>query len=74
VDVLRGEYARPTVLADGAATAERVLAALDGAWLAHVAAHGHFRADSTLLLGRRRSRRDGLTADEIPFTRRRRSG
>jgi hypothetical protein len=48
VDTLRGEYARPTVLADGAATAERVLAALDGAWLAHVAAHGHFRADSPL--------------------------
>ena len=26
----------------------RVLAALDGAWLAHIAAHGRFRADSPL--------------------------
>ena len=37
-----------TVLADGAATAEKVLYALDGAWLAHIAAHGTFRADSPL--------------------------
>jgi hypothetical protein len=36
------------VLADGDATAEKVLAALDGAWLAHIAAHGIFRADSPL--------------------------
>jgi tetratricopeptide (TPR) repeat protein len=37
-----------TVLGDGTATAERVLAALDGASLAHIAAHGTFRADSPL--------------------------
>ena len=37
-----------TMLADSAATAEKVLAALDGAWLAHIAAHGIFRADSPL--------------------------
>jgi CHAT domain-containing protein/tetratricopeptide (TPR) repeat protein len=37
-----------TVLAGGDATAEKVLYALDGAWLAHVAAHGSFRADSPL--------------------------
>jgi tetratricopeptide (TPR) repeat protein len=37
-----------TVLADGDATAEKVLRALDGAWLAHIAAHGTFRADSPL--------------------------
>ena len=30
------------------ATAEKVLYALDGAWLAHIAAHGTFRADSPL--------------------------
>jgi len=30
------------------ATTENVLCALDGAWLAHIAAHGIFRADSPL--------------------------
>jgi tetratricopeptide (TPR) repeat protein len=42
-------YDNVTVLAGKAATAENVLAALDGAWLAHIAAHGVFRADSPLL-------------------------
>jgi CHAT domain-containing protein len=41
-------YDDVTVLADGQATAENVLRALDGAWLAHIAAHGIFRADSPL--------------------------
>jgi hypothetical protein len=46
-------YAAPlhdevTLLEGDAATAGRVLAALDGAWLAHIAAHGTFRADSPL--------------------------
>ena len=41
-------YHDVTVLADGTATAEKVLYALDGAWLAHIAAHGTFRADSPL--------------------------
>ncbi len=36
------------VLAGDAATVEASLAALDGAALAHVAAHGHFREDSPL--------------------------
>jgi CHAT domain-containing protein len=37
------------VLLSGAeATTGQVLAALDGAWLAHIAAHGNFRADSPL--------------------------
>ncbi len=36
------------VLAGEGATAKRVLDALDGAWLAHIAAHGNFRADSPL--------------------------
>ena len=41
-------YDDVTMLADSEATAEKVLAALDGAWLAHIAAHGIFRADSPL--------------------------
>jgi CHAT domain-containing protein len=41
-------YDDVTVLDGGAATAEKVLYALDGAWLAHIAAHGTFRADSPL--------------------------
>ncbi len=41
-------YDEVTVLSDGEATAGRVLSALDGAWLAHIAAHGRFRADSPL--------------------------
>jgi CHAT domain-containing protein len=36
------------VLANSGATAETVLDALDGAWIAHIAAHGIFRADSPL--------------------------
>ena len=41
-------YDDVTVLSGDAATAGRVLSALDGAWLAHIAAHGRFRADSPL--------------------------
>ena len=41
-------YDDVTVLSGGEATAARVLSALDGAWLAHIAAHGSFRADSPL--------------------------
>jgi CHAT domain-containing protein len=41
-------YHHVTVLEGAEATAEKVLYALDGAWLAHVAAHGVFRADSPL--------------------------
>ena len=41
-------YDDVTLLEDGEATAEKVLYALDGAWLAHIAAHGIFRADSPL--------------------------
>ena len=41
-------YDDVTVLAGGEATTGQVLSALDGAWLAHVAAHGTFRADSPL--------------------------
>jgi tetratricopeptide (TPR) repeat protein len=41
-------YDDVTMLADSHATTARVLHALDGAWLAHIAAHGAFRADSPL--------------------------
>jgi tetratricopeptide (TPR) repeat protein len=48
VPLLAPLYDDVTVLADGEATTGQVLSALDGAWLAHVAAHGTFRADSPL--------------------------
>ncbi len=41
-------YERPTVLRGADATTPRVLDALDGSALAHLAAHGTFRADSPL--------------------------
>jgi tetratricopeptide (TPR) repeat protein len=41
-------YDDVTMLGNSAATADKVLHALDGAWLAHIAAHGTFRADSPL--------------------------
>jgi len=41
-------YDDVTMLSGDEATAGRVLSALDGAWLAHIAAHGRFRADSPL--------------------------
>ena len=45
---LAAQYPAATVLAEGGAVAEQVMAAMDGAWLVHVAAHGTFRADSPL--------------------------
>ena len=41
-------YDDVTVLSGGEATARRVLSAVDGSWLAHIAAHGRFRADSPM--------------------------
>ena len=41
-------YGDVTVLSGAAATTAKVLEALDGAWLAHIAAHGTFRADSPM--------------------------
>jgi CHAT domain-containing protein len=41
-------YDRPTVLDGKAAAAADTLRALDGAALAHIACHGHFRSDSPL--------------------------
>jgi tetratricopeptide (TPR) repeat protein len=48
VPVVAGLYDDVTVLSGAEAAARRVLSALDGAWLAHVAAHGRFRADSPM--------------------------
>lgn len=45
---LVGQYPDAVVLAHGEATADRVMAAMDGAWLVHMAAHGTFRGDSPL--------------------------
>ncbi|XUL86430.1 CHAT domain-containing protein [Streptomyces galilaeus] len=45
---LADRYGRPTVLEHDDAEVPRVLAELDGAALAHIAAHGTFRADSPL--------------------------
>ncbi|WP_350275429.1 CHAT domain-containing tetratricopeptide repeat protein [Kribbella sp. HUAS MG21] len=57
---LAEQYPDATVLADGDATAEKVLRALDGAWIAHVAAHGTFRSDSPLF--------SSLRLDDGPLT------
>lgn len=57
---LASQYPDALVLADGDATSERVLAAMDGAWLVHVAAHGTFRSDSPLL--------SALELDDGPLT------
>lgn len=54
------EYAAPVVLGEGTATVGRVLRAMDGARLAHVAAHGTFRADSPLF--------SALRVDDGPLT------
>lgn len=53
-------YPDAVVLSDGAATAEAVLEAIDGAALVHVAAHGTFRADSPLF--------SALQLDDGPLT------
>jgi tetratricopeptide (TPR) repeat protein len=53
-------YRNTVVLANGQATADRTLAALDGAWTAHVAAHGVFRAESPLF--------SSLLLDDGPLT------
>ena len=45
---LRDRYPDSVLLGRGSATAGDVLRALDGAWLAHIAAHGTFRADNPL--------------------------
>ena len=67
---LAAVYREATTLTAGSATAARVLGAIDGAWLAHIAAHGTFRADSPLFSSLRMA--DGpLTVHD--FTRLRRA-
>jgi tetratricopeptide (TPR) repeat protein len=48
IERLERDYGRATSLSGSAAGVEPVLAGLDGARLAHVAAHGSFRADNPL--------------------------
>jgi tetratricopeptide (TPR) repeat protein len=48
VPELAGHYGRPTLLEHDDASVPRVLQEIDGATLAHIAAHGTFRADSPL--------------------------
>ena len=48
VEPLRSRYPGAVLLGHGNATADQVLTALDGAWLAHIAAHGTFRADNPM--------------------------
>ena len=48
VPVAARMYHDVTALSGAAATTARVLRALDSAWLAHIAAHGTFRADSPM--------------------------
>jgi tetratricopeptide (TPR) repeat protein len=57
---LRSRYPGAAVFSRGGATAERVLHALDGAWLAHIAAHGTFRAENPLF--------SSITLDDGPLT------
>jgi hypothetical protein len=60
VAVVAPRHPDATVLRDGAATVENTLDALDGAGLAHIAAHGHFREDSPLF--------SSLHLDDGPLT------
>jgi tetratricopeptide (TPR) repeat protein len=63
VPQLAADYAtdyEPVVLGDGTATVARVLSAIDGARLVHIAAHGTFRADSPLF--------SSLSLDDGPLT------
>ena len=57
---LAERYPGAVVLTGGDATSERVLTAMDGAELVHVAAHGTFRSDSPLL--------SALELDDGPLT------
>jgi hypothetical protein len=59
-DVRDGRCQALTVLGGGTATARGVLDAIDGAGLAHIAAHGTFRADSPLF--------SALRLDDGPLT------
>jgi CHAT domain-containing protein len=60
IDVLAGLHPEAVLLTHGAATVARTLEALDGAAVAHVAAHGRFREDSPMF--------SSLDLDDGPLT------
>jgi hypothetical protein len=60
IPVLFERHPEAVLLRDGAATVERCLAALDGAAVAHIAAHGRFRQDSPMF--------SSLELDDGPVT------
>jgi len=60
LDALARRHTEAVLLRDGEATVERSLAALDGAGVAHVAAHGRFRDDSPMF--------SSLDLDDGPLT------
>ncbi len=60
IDTLQERHRDAVVLRHGQATVERAVAALDGASVAHVAAHGQFREDSPLF--------SSLELDDGPLT------
>lgn len=60
VELVSGRHPDATVLRDGSATVEKSLLTLDGALVAHIAAHGHFRVDSPLF--------SALDLDDGPLT------
>ena len=60
IPVLSERHPEAVLLRDGTATVERCLAALDGAAVAHIAAHGRFRADSPMF--------SSLELDDGPVT------
>ena len=53
---LAADYSDALVLGDGTATASRVLSAIDGARVVHIAAHGTFRADGPVFRAAARRR------------------
>ena len=60
LDAIGTQYQGSIVLTDGQATADNTLSALDGAWTAHIAAHGLFRRDNPLF--------SAIALDDGPLT------
>jgi tetratricopeptide (TPR) repeat protein len=60
LDAIGTQYQGSVVLTDGQATADETLSALDGAWTAHIAAHGLFRRDNPLF--------SAIALDDGPLT------
>ncbi|MCI0688723.1 MAG: CHAT domain-containing protein [Sporichthyaceae bacterium] len=60
VKEIGASYPDAVVLSEGQATADRTLAVLDRAWLAHVAAHGVFRRENPLF--------SSISLDDGPLT------